>query len=94
MDKTLLASLIIVTGVAAHSLGPWGIHVGVWQPHHGGRHSHHAISLQPNCMIKGYNLNLTRISQVEPGFDHKIPNLHRCAANSGIRYNLTRHKAK
>ena len=37
--------------VVTHSLGPQGIHVGVWKPHHGGRHSHHAISLQPDCTM-------------------------------------------
>ena len=45
--------ILIVTRVATHSLGPWGIHVGEWQPHHGGRHNHHAISLQPNCTVLG-----------------------------------------
>ena len=25
--------------------------MGVWQPHHGAWHDHHAISLQPNCMM-------------------------------------------
>ena len=25
--------------------------MGVWQPHHRGRHNHHAISLQPNCTL-------------------------------------------
>ena len=29
--------------------------MGVWQPHHGGRHNHHAISLQPNCMMLGWH---------------------------------------
>ena len=26
--------------------------MGVWQPHHGGWHNHHAISLQPNCTLQ------------------------------------------
>ena len=46
---------IIITGSATRSLGPWGIHVGVWQPHHGGRHNHHAISLQPICVMLGWH---------------------------------------
>ena len=29
--------------------------MGVWQPHHAARHNHHAISLQPNCMMLGWH---------------------------------------
>jgi len=46
---------IIITRLATRSLGPYGIHVGVWQPHHGGQYNHHAISLQPNCTMLGYH---------------------------------------
>ena len=39
---------IIGTWVAIRSLGPEGIHVGVWQPHNGSWHNHHAFTVQPD----------------------------------------------
>ena len=41
--------------MATRSLGPQGVHVGVWQPPHGGRHYHHATSLQPHCIMVGWH---------------------------------------
>ena len=43
----------MIAWVATHSLRPEGIHMGVWQPYHGRWHNHHAIILQPNCMMLG-----------------------------------------
>ena len=46
---------IVITMLATRSLGPYGIHVGVWQSHHGGQYNHHAISLQPNRTMLRYH---------------------------------------
>ena len=43
------------------------MHVGVWQPHHGGRHKHHAISLQPNCMMLGWHAQHEVQGVLKPG---------------------------